>query len=139
MQRVKLTVDSCTKTAAWLLNVVNALPCNNVRVNPNFRRTDNLDDETQKSRIDFEMKFALESTAPSWVSVPSHFIVMNNGRAFNISVDASKLPHGVHTAKVCGYDAEHPERGVMWSLPITVVKPMPEQQRIHLPALSVSD
>lgn len=109
-----------------------------VRVNPEFRRTDKLDDETQKARIDFEMKFALESTAPSWVSVPSHFMVMNNGRAFKISVDASKLPHGVHTAKVCGSDADHPERGVMWSLPITVVKPMPEQQRIDLPSLSVS-
>jgi tripeptidyl-peptidase-2 len=109
-----------------------------VRVNPKFRRTDTLDDETQKTRINFEMKFALESTQPSWVSVPNHFMIMNNGRSFKISIDASKLPHGVHTAKVCGSDAEHPERGVMWSLPVTVVKPMPEQQRIDLPSLSVS-
>lgn len=110
-----------------------------VRVNPNFRRTDNLNDQTQKERIDFEMKFALQSTAPSWVSVPDYFMLMNNGRSFKISVDASALPHGVHTAKVCGSDAENPQRGVMWSLPITVIRPLPEQQRIELPSLSVSD
>lgn len=109
-----------------------------VRVNPKFRRNDNLDNETQTSRIRFEMKFALESSEPSWVSVPSHFMLMNNGRAFKISVDAANLPHGVHTAKVVGRDADHPYRGVIWSLPITVVKPMAEQQQILLTSQSVS-
>jgi len=108
-----------------------------VRVNPKFRRMDTMDDETQKSRTAFEMKFSLESTAPLWVEAPNYFMLMNNGRSFKISVDASKLPHGVHTARVVGYDADHPERGVIWSLPITVIKPLPEQQHISLPAQSV--
>jgi tripeptidyl-peptidase-2 len=108
-----------------------------VRVNPRFRRSDTLDDQTQKNRIGFEMKFWLESSEPSWVSVPSHFMLMNNGRSFKISVDASNLPHGVHTARIFGKDADHPERGVIWSLPITVIKPMAEQQQILLSSQSV--
>lgn len=109
-----------------------------VRVNPQFRRTDNLDDETQKLRIGFEMKFALESTEPSWVSVASHFMLMNNGRSFKINLDGSKLSPGVHTAKVLGRDADRPERGVIWSLPITIIKPLEEQRHISLSNQSVS-
>jgi len=108
-----------------------------VRVNPKFRRMDTPDDETVKSRIGFEMNFSLESTEPMWVTAPNHFMLMNNGRSFKISVDPSKLPHGVHTARILGKDAELPERGVIWSLPITVIKPLPEQRQIVLAAQSV--
>jgi tripeptidyl-peptidase-2 len=105
-----------------------------IRVSPKFRRVDEVDDASQKSRIDFEMQFSVKSTA-SWVSAPDHFMLMNNGRAFKITVDASNLPHGVHTAQVVGSDAEH--KRVMWSVPITVVKPMKEQQLIEMKALEV--
>jgi tripeptidyl-peptidase-2 len=104
--------------------------------NPKFRRVKTIDADAQRSRIDFEMQFDLTSTA-SWLSVPKHFMLMNNGRSFKISVDPLKLPPGVHTARVCGSDAEHPERGVMWSCPVTVVKPMAEQQLIELRSLEV--
>ncbi len=109
-----------------------------VNVCPKFRRNDQLDNDTQKAQIDFEMKFSILSTAPSWISTPNHFMLMNNGRSFKVSVDATGLSHGVHTARVCGSDADHPERGIMWSLPVTVIKPLPEQQQIVLSKLSVS-
>eukprot|EP00339_Tiarina_fusa_P019432 CAMPEP_0117072346 /NCGR_PEP_ID=MMETSP0472-20121206/50922_1 /TAXON_ID=693140 ORGANISM="Tiarina fusus, Strain LIS" /NCGR_SAMPLE_ID=MMETSP0472 /ASSEMBLY_ACC=CAM_ASM_000603 /LENGTH=183 /DNA_ID=CAMNT_0004796415 /DNA_START=54 /DNA_END=603 /DNA_ORIENTATION=- len=48
------------------------------------------------------------------------------------SVDPTQLPPGVHTAKVCGTDAEHPERGILWSLPITAVKPLPQNRGVSL-------
>jgi tripeptidyl-peptidase-2 len=108
-----------------------------IRVNPNFRRVDKIDEGSQRSRIKFEMQFAITSTA-SWINAPDHFMLMHNGRSFKISVDPTKLPHGVHTAKVCGSDAEHPERGVMWSVPITVVKPMETKPLIEWNALEVS-
>lgn len=107
-----------------------------VRVNPQFRRADGADDSDQKSKIGFEMKFKVESTA-KWVQAPAHLMIMNNGRSFKITVRAVSLPHGVHTAEVRGYDAEHPERGVQWSVPITVIKPMKEQQRIEMNSLEV--
>ena len=107
-----------------------------IKVNPNFRRVDKIDERSQRSRIRFEMKFAVKATA-SWVKAPDHFMLMNNGRSFKISVDPKLLPHGVHTAKVCGYDAEHPKRGVMWSIPITAVKPMEAKPFIELKSLEV--
>lgn len=107
-----------------------------VKVDPKFRRTDSLDNQSQNAQISFEMKFALNSTE-SWVSVPSHFMLMNNGRSFKVTVDPTQLPHGVHTAKVCGSDAEHPERGVVWSLPITVVRPITGQHKIEMKNLEV--
>jgi tripeptidyl-peptidase-2 len=113
-----------------------------IKINPNFRRVDDNDDdkikgESQRSQINFEMQFSVTSTEKSWVSAPNHFFLMNNGRSFNISVDPTKLPPGVHTAKICGSDAEHPERGVIWSLPITVVKPMEEKRLLNLGELEV--
>jgi tripeptidyl-peptidase-2 len=107
-----------------------------IRVNPKFRRVNNIDTEAQRSRINFEMQFQLSSTA-SWISVPEHFMLMNNGRTFKISVDPTRLPHGVHSAKVYGSDADHPKRGVIWFCPITVVKPMAEQQIVELKGLEV--
>lgn len=107
-----------------------------IRVNPKFRRVKTAEIDAQRSRIDFEMQFDLASTA-SWLSVPDHFMLMNNGRSFKVSVDPLQLPPGVHTAQVCGLDAERPERGIMWSCPVTVVKPMVEQQLIELHSLEV--
>jgi tripeptidyl-peptidase-2 len=101
-----------------------------IRVNPQFKREDNLGDAAQRSRIDFEMQFSI-STTESWVSVPDTFMVMNNGRSFKIEVDPTKLPHGVHTANVNGRVAGQPDRGVIWSLPITVIKPLGEAQVIE--------
>jgi tripeptidyl-peptidase-2 len=107
-----------------------------IRVNPKFRRMDPVDEKIQRSRIEFEVRCSVQSTA-SWVSAPDHFMLMNNGRAFKISVDPTNLSPGVHTAKVCGSDADHPERGVIWSVPITVVKPMKEEQFVDLGSLEV--
>ena len=107
-----------------------------VRVNPHFHRKSEADPKNQQSKLDFEMQCSVKASAP-WVSVPKHFMLMNNGRTFKATVDPSNLPSGLHTAKICGFDSLHPERGVIWSLPITVTKPIEEQQRIELGVLKV--
>ena len=109
-----------------------------IRVNPKFKRQTgaNLQDDTQKTKIDFEMQVALESTA-DWVSTAEHFMLMNNGRVFKIYVDPTKLKPGLHTAKILGRDAQHPERGVIFSVPITVIKPLKEERMIELGELEV--
>jgi tripeptidyl-peptidase II len=107
-----------------------------VHVNPKFKRDDDPDDTAQRDRIDFEMQFALSSTA-SWVSVPGTFMLMNNGRSFKIDIDPTKLPHGVHTANVHGHVIGQGDSGPMWSLPITVVKPMEVNRVIEKKSIEV--
>jgi tripeptidyl-peptidase-2 len=103
-----------------------------VRVNPKFKREYNLDDSTQRSRIEFEMPLKICSTA-SWVSAPETFMLMNNGRSFKIDVDPTELPHGVNTARVYAERADKStsETRTIWALPVTVVKPMKEDKVIE--------
>lgn len=83
------------------------------------------------------MAFDVTSDAPSWVTVPPKFLLMNNGRSFKIDVDPSHLSPGLHTAKVCGRDASNPERGPLFMLPITIVKPFPVQQFMDMGTLNL--
>jgi tripeptidyl-peptidase II len=108
-----------------------------VRVNPRFKRGDNPDEAAQLSRIGFEIQFALSSSAP-WVNVPEMFMLMNNGRSFKIDIDPSMLPPGVHTATVRGHVAGLVDGRHMWSLPITVVKPLQERRVIERKNIEVS-
>eukprot|EP00742_Colponemidia_sp_Colp-10_P008114 GILJ01008758.1.p1 GENE.GILJ01008758.1~~GILJ01008758.1.p1 ORF type:complete len:1249 (+),score=195.85 GILJ01008758.1:73-3819(+) len=89
-----------------------------VRVRVHF--PENTDNEI---KINFELMIRLESTAP-WVNVASHLMLMNNGRQFDIRVDPTHLPEGVHYAEVLGYDSTNESRGPLFRLPITVVKPI---------------
>jgi tripeptidyl-peptidase-2 len=117
-----------------------SLICHNfsVRVDPQFKREYDLDDTTQWSRINFEMQFSISATE-SWVSVPDTFMLMHNGRSFKIDVDPRNLSHGVHTANVIGRVAGQPDSGVIWSLPITVIKPWKETRVIEQKDIEVRD
>ncbi len=65
------------------------------------------------------------AVAPAtWITIPSYFMLLNNGRGFNITVDGSRLPPGLHFAKVLGHDVEHQDLGPVFEVPITVVKPL---------------
>ena len=91
---------------------------------------------TQQSRVDFQMKmnlrlgpsnFALPRPPPSGdrhISHPDHLLLMNNGRTFSIEVDPTDLESGLYTSNLVGYDAECPDKGSLFSLPITITKPM---------------
>jgi len=105
-----------------------------IRIDPRFRKND-VDLETQRRRVAFEMRFTLKATS-SWVRVPDHLMLMHNGRSFKIEVDPTGLPPGVHTAKVLGYDSSAPNRGPMFSVPITVVRPLEERPQMSLGELS---
>lgn len=104
-----------------------------VTVDPCFRTNDDVAPETQRQRIEFEMEFDLKSTA-SWVKSPEHFMLMHNGRTFKIEVDPTGLPPGVHTAKVLASN----DGVVMFSVPITVVRHLPNNGLIDLGKLEVS-
>jgi tripeptidyl-peptidase II len=68
---------------------------------------------------------AAAAAGTGWVTIPGFFVLVNNGRGFNITIDGSRLPPGLHFAKVVGRDvAAPPEAGPLFEVPITVVKPL---------------
>lgn len=103
-------------------------------VKPNFHDDVNL--KTQQDRVNFEMFVSLQASDPSWVFTPDHLVLLQCGRSFTIEVDPTKLPVGVHTASVKGFDSSTPERGAMFEVPITVVRTSPQALDIDLGVLS---
>ena len=79
------------------------------------------------------MKFALTcssstnvtSASNSWVKHPDHLDLMYVSRHFLVAVDPSGLPPGVHSAYVRAYDVTEANKGAVFEIPITVVKPEP--------------
>lgn len=107
-----------------------------VSVDPQFKREDTISEEMQRRQIDLELHFSLE-TSVSWVKAPTNFVLMaNEGRSFEIEVDPTGLKPGFHTAKVCGIQVGKPHRKALFSVPITVIKPMlPVQRTVELGSL----
>lgn len=89
-----------------------------VRVKPLFR-----EDEDHETRIGFSMRLALKATQ-DWIEVPTHLALQYGGGRFEIRVDPRKLAAGkVHFGEVLAIDADAPERGAMFRLPVTVLRP----------------
>ena len=88
-----------------------------VRVNPVFH-----EDADNRLKVDFQKRITLKVTAP-WIEAPQHLMLMHNGRTFEIRIDAAKLDRGVHYAEVQGFDSQSPERGPLFRLPVTVIRP----------------
>lgn len=107
-----------------------------VNVQALFASKDTVDIETQLKRVEYEMKFALQSTV-SWVQAPDYLMLMNNGRSFKITIDPTKLDAGVHTAKILAYDSNSPEAGPRFFVPITILKPLAENPSLALGKLEV--
>lgn len=88
-----------------------------VTVTPRFHeKADN------RKKVKFEMRFNLECDA-DWVSHPDHLLMMHGGRYFRVRVDSSKLKPGTHYTEIRAIDANSPDRGPVFRVPITVLKP----------------
>jgi tripeptidyl-peptidase-2 len=109
-----------------------------INVNPKFGNNDDIDLETQKRRVEFEMNVSVETTAPEWIKVPDLLVLMYNGRSFKIEVNPTKLPPGLHTAHIHGYDVSPKGGGAIFSVPVTVLIPLKQSNNINLGKLKVS-
>ncbi len=83
-------------------------------------RMENIEDNAVK--LNYEVPILLKVNA-DWVKVGSHLLLTNGGATFGVEVDATNLKPGLHLAEVVGLHAEHPERGPLFHVPITVTKP----------------
>ena len=111
-----------------------------VEVSPEFSADDNNSFATQRSRVNFEMLVNFGTTTPApFVSFPEHLVLMHNGRNFVIEIDPTRLPPGLHFTKLCGYDSQNPERGAIFSFPITIAKPFCVDARSPSPNLGLTD
>ena len=74
-------------------------------------------------RLAVEDKLVLEPLA-GWVTCPSSLLLHHSGRGFEVRVDPSGLPPGLHFTEVCGYDSAARWRGALFRVPITVIRPI---------------
>ncbi|MEQ8789066.1 MAG: S8 family serine peptidase [Pirellulaceae bacterium] len=90
-----------------------------VRIRPVFH-----DDAPAAEKLAFERRITLEATQP-WVRVGRHLLLTSMGRSFEVEVDPTQLEPGVHLAEIHGVDADHPEAGPLFHLPVVVAKTVP--------------
>ena len=91
----------------------------NVSVTPRFRRNGSKSDP-----LALELPLVLRATA-DWVDVGDYLLLTSAGASFEVRVDPTGMPPGVHFAEVQGHDPERPERGPVFRVPVTVAKTTP--------------
>uniref|UniRef100_A0A2R5LKX2 Tripeptidyl-peptidase 2 n=1 Tax=Ornithodoros turicata TaxID=34597 RepID=A0A2R5LKX2_9ACAR len=90
-----------------------------VTVEPIFANEEDLEPECL---INYQQNLSLVCDAP-WVTHSSLLSLMHVARNVSIRVDPTGLPHGVHYTAVKALDVEKPEKGPVFEIPITVIKP----------------
>ncbi|KAJ1963266.1 hypothetical protein GGI12_002155 [Dipsacomyces acuminosporus] len=81
-------------------------------------------EQQSQTKFDFEQRVIL-TTSESWVRVPEAVYISSEGRTFSVKIDATKLEPGrLHVAEINGYDSKDVDRGAIFSVPITVTKPL---------------
>jgi tripeptidyl-peptidase-2 len=75
-----------------------------------------------EEKINFRMNLCLISTVP-WVQVPKYFDLANIQRSFNAKVDVEGLSKGVHFGKIEAYDASNMDKGPVFNVFVTVMRP----------------
>ena len=82
-------------------------------------------DASSQEKVDFRIRLELHSTE-NWVRVGPQATLASTGDGISVFVDPTELEPGAHYAEVRGLDPEHPERGPLFRLPVTVLKTIPD-------------
>ncbi|XP_033760966.1 tripeptidyl-peptidase 2-like [Pecten maximus] len=90
----------------------------NVTVEPNFFE----DKSEQEEKIALSLQLALTCDA-AWVQHPKHLELMNVARTISVKVDHSGLTEDAHYTEICAFDVSCVEKGPVFRIPITVIKP----------------
>ncbi len=84
-------------------------------------RAEWLEDADNRRKTDFDMRLRIEPTEP-WIETAANHTLNAAGRNTTVRVDPTGLEPGAHFAQILAYDDQHPERGPMFTMPVTVVK-----------------
>lgn len=71
------------------------------------------DADTRTERLALENKLRLETTQP-WATAPRALMLAGGARTFEVEVDPTALPEGLHYAEVYGTDTAAPQRGALF-------------------------
>ena len=83
----------------------------------------NQDQVPPERLIEFEMRLRLESTV-DWIRCPETLQMHKNGKTIAIAVDPRNLPLGTNcSGYVYGYDERFPDKGAVFEVPVTVIRP----------------
>jgi tripeptidyl-peptidase-2 len=86
------------------------------------------DPKYNQAKFDYDVRVALVTTQ-SWISAPDYLYLHSSGNAFQVKVDPTHLPESkFHYGEVLGYDTTAPERGPLFRVPVSVIKPIPVPQ-----------
>lgn len=91
-----------------------------VNIEPSFK---DCNDITAECKIAFGMHLTL-TCKDCFVQAPKYLELQNQTRSFSISIDPSGLQTGVHYTSIEGFDATCPEKGPLFTVPITVIQPI---------------
>lgn len=127
---------SCSNTGAkGVIIRENKVTHTNVSVEPIFQNSAEID---PKIKIEFNMNLVLVTDA-SWLRIPKYFAIMNTNRTFVIRVDPTSLPCGAHGTSIRAYDTAKPEKGPVFRIQVTVIKPDILDRSLVKPAIQIKD
>jgi len=101
-----------------------------IKVEPFFL---NNDERSNDEKVAFNLRLNLACSA-AWVKHPKHLDLMYSSRHFLVQIDPTGLEPGVHAAFINAYDSNQPDKGPLFEVPITVVRPEPlkSEPRPHI-------
>ncbi|KAF6162220.1 hypothetical protein GIB67_008349 [Kingdonia uniflora] len=101
--------SACQQTTEWT-----------IQVQPRFHE----DASNLEQLVPFEECVKLHTSEKCVVRSPDYLLLTHNGRSFNIVVDPTKLSVGLHYFELYGIDCKAPWRGPLFTVPITITKPI---------------
>lgn len=96
---------------------VNKISTHRVFVEPVFHEDSEVD-----LKICYEMKTSLLASV-DWVKCPDFVHLLKGGKVFNVTVDPRVLDEGVHVGFIRGFDDANREKGPVFEVCVTVVRP----------------
>jgi tripeptidyl-peptidase-2 len=118
---VRRTDSATTARGVYLRDPAEAAIATTWSVDIKPRLKEDADVKTTKLEIDLKIK--MKVTAP-WIKAPELLLLHHNGRSFEVEVDPTGLPQGLHYAEIQGFDGVDEWRGPLFRIPVTVIKPL---------------
>ncbi len=82
---------------------------------------------TSTQKVSFHQRLELEATQ-DWVHVGEQITLAAAGELMTVLVDPTGLEPGAHFAEILGHDPDHPHRGPLFRVPVTVLRLLPSER-----------